>query len=361
MQADVRLAKFSMLPHPLKIKKHIIIFVFLAPRLTINPLMKQNKTMKTSRILLLIAFIGTSLATSAQTINEAGEAFNKGIQFAKEANYTEALTAYQQTIDICNKLGEEGVELQLKAEQQMPSTYFNIAKGLYEAKNYAEAIPNFESAASWADKNGETKTADASRTYLAGIYTSLGNTDFKADAFDKAIENFNKSLTYKADYFKAYYGLGLVYKKQGKLDEMKQAMDKVIELAPAGDKTAENARTTTATSFLNDGATALQKNGFDKAIASLNTSLLYNANEPKAYYYLALAYNGKKSADEAITAANKAIELGIENVGDAWFEIGKANEIKADAAAACTAYKNVTSGPNVQAAKYQMEQVLKCK
>jgi tetratricopeptide (TPR) repeat protein len=317
--------------------------------------------MKTSRILLLIAFFAIGTASFAQTINEAGEAFNQGIQFSKESNYTEALKAYQQTVDICSQLGDAGVELQLKAQQQLPSTYFTIAKGLYEAKNYTEAIPNFESAASWSDIVGETKTADASRTYLAGIYTSLGNTDFKADAYDKAIENFNKSLAYKSEYFKAYYGLGLVYKKQGKLDEMKQAMDKVIALAPADDKTSENARNTTATAFLNDGAVALQKNGFDKAITSLNTSLLYNANEPKVYYYLALAHNGKKSSDDAITAASKAIELGLENAGDAWFEIGKANEAKGDATAACEAYKKVTTGPNVQAAKYQMEQVLKCK
>lgn len=317
--------------------------------------------MKTSRILLLIALSTIGMATFAQTINEAGDAFNKGIQFSKENNYTEALKSYQQTITICDKLGDEGMDLKLKSEQQMPSTYFNIAKGLYEAKNYTEAIPNFESAATWADKNGEAKTADASRTYLAGIYTALGNNDFKAEAYDKAIANFNKSLSYKPEYFRAYFGLGLVYKKQGKLDEMKQAMDKVLELAPADDKTAENARNTTATAFMNDGAVALQKNGFDKAIASLNTSLQYNAKEPKAYYYLAIAHNGKKASDDAITAANKAIELGLENAADAWFEIGKANENKGNATAACEAYKKVTTGPNVQAAKYQVEQVLKCK
>jgi tetratricopeptide (TPR) repeat protein len=142
---------------------------------------------------------------------------------------------------------------------------------------------------------------------------------------------------------------------------MKQAMDKVIELAPAEDKTAENARATIATTFLNDGAVALQKGSFDRAIESLNTSLQYNANEPKSHYYLAIAYNGKKDSDNAITSANKAIELGLENAGDAWFEIGKANEAKGDAAAACEAYKKVTTGPNIQAAKYQVEQVLKCK
>jgi len=44
-----------------------------------------------------------------------------------------------------------------------------------------------------------------------------------------------------------------------------------------------------------------------------------------------------------------------------YFVLGKAYEGKADNTAACTAYKNVTSGPNVKAAKYQIEIVIKCK
>ncbi len=43
-----------------------------------------------------------------------------------------------------------------------------------------------------------------------------------------------------------------------------------------------------------------------------------------------------------------------------YFALGQAYEGKGDAGGACTAYKNVTSGPNVEAAKYQITTVLKC-
>ncbi len=46
--------------------------------------------------------------------------------------------------------------------------------------------------------------------------------------FDQAIEKYNKSLFYKPGYYKAYYGLGLVYKKQENLPLMKESLDKVI-------------------------------------------------------------------------------------------------------------------------------------
>lgn len=316
--------------------------------------------MKHFKIILLSGLIGLSLTGLSQTLNEAGEAFNQAIQFSKDNNYTEALKAYQQTITICNPLGDEGIDLKMKAEQQLPSTYYNIAKGFYEAKQYNDAIANFDLAATWADQMGEEKTADAARTYLAGIYTAIGNSGYKKDEFDKAIADYNKAISYKPDYFKAYYGLGLVYKKQDKLSEMKDAMDKVLELAPADEKTAENARSTTATSFLNEGAVALQKKAHDEAVSNLVTSLQYNDAEPLAHYYLALAYLGRNDYDNAITSASKSIEVGLENSGDAWFTIGQANEAKGDNTAACAAYKNVTNGLNVEAAKYQAEQVLKC-
>jgi tetratricopeptide (TPR) repeat protein len=316
--------------------------------------------MKTFRIILSIALIAVFLPAFSQTLDEAGAAFNQGIQFTKDLNYAEALRSYESTIQICEKLGDEGMELQLKAEQQMPNTYFNIAKGYYEAKKYNEAILNFESASTWADKMGESKTADASRTYLAGIYTAQGNADLKAEAYDKAFEKYNKALTYKPEYYKAYYGMGLTYKKQDNLPLMKESLDKVISMAGDDAKTIGQAKDAAASAYLNTGAKALQGNGFSKAIENLNASLEYDTTNYKAYYYLALAYNGTSKWDDAIGAANKALELTTEDKSDIYFELGKSFEKKGDNAAACDAYKKVTGGNNVEPAKYQVTQVLKC-
>lgn len=89
---------------------------------------------------------------------------------------------------------------------------------------------------------GETKTADASRTYLAGIYTSMANADLKNEVLDQAIEKYNKALSFKPGYYKAYYGLGLVYKKQENLPLMKEMLDKVITMAGDDAKTIGNAK-----------------------------------------------------------------------------------------------------------------------
>lgn len=317
--------------------------------------------MKRIKIIVIIIMISMAMNSFAQTLDDAGAAFNQGIQFSKDLNYAEAVKSYEQTIKICTQLGDTAMDLQLKAEQQLPGTYFNLAKGFFDAKNYTEAIPNFEKASQYADKMGETKTADASRTYLAGTYTSLGNADLKNEVLDQAIEKYNKALSYKPAYYKAYYGLGVVYKKQENLPLMKEALDKVIAMAGDDAKTIGNAKDAAASAYQKAGAVALQANKYGPAVENLNASLEYNNTELRTYYYLAVAYNGLSKWDDAITAANKALELQTEDKSDIYFELGKSGEGKGDTTSACDNYKKVTAGNNVAAAKYQIEQVLKCK
>jgi tetratricopeptide (TPR) repeat protein len=317
--------------------------------------------MKSIRIIAILMTVSLAINISAQTLDEAGAAFNQGIQFSKDLKYAEAVKSYEQTISICKQLGDTAMDLQLKAEQQMPGTYFNLAKSLFDAKNYTEAIPDFEKSAQFADQMGETKTADASRTYLAGIYTSLGNADLKNEAFDQAIEKYNKSLFYKPVYYKAYYGLGLVYKKQENLPLMKESLDKVIAMAGSDTTYINKAKDAAASAYQKAGAVALQASKYNPAVENLTASLEYNSTEPRTFYYLAIAYNGLSKWDDAITAANKALELQTGDKSDIYFELGNANEKKGDATTACDFYKKVTAGNNVPAAKYQMETVLKCK
>jgi len=317
--------------------------------------------MKRKKIIPLMIMISLAISSFAQTLDEAGVAFNQGIQFSKDLNFAEALKSYEQTIKICTQLGDTAMDLQLRAEQQLPGTYFNVAKGLYEAKNYSEAITNFEKSAQYADQMGESKTANASRTYLAGIYTSLGNADLNNEVLDQAIEKYNKALSYKPGYYKAYYGLGLVYKKQENLPLMKEALDKVIATAGSDTTYIGKAKEAATSAFQKAGALSLQANKYNDAVESLTGSLEYNNTEPRTYFYLAIANNGLSKWDDAITAANKALELQTEDKSDIYFELGKSSEGKGDPSAACNFYKKVTGGNNVPAAKYQIEQVLKCK
>jgi tetratricopeptide (TPR) repeat protein len=252
-------------------------------------------------------------------------------------------------------------QIQKEAEKQSPETYYKLAKSFLSEKNYQEAIINFEKSAEYAQKTGDTKIADTCRLYLAGIYTALGNTDLKNEALDDAIANYNKSLHYKPGFSKAYYGLGLVYKKQDNLPMMKEALDKAINLAGDDAKTKNNAIDAATSAFQKAGAVALQTGNFTRAVENLNSSLEYYNSEPRTYLYLAIAYNNLLKWDDAITAANRALQLQKEDKSDIFFELGKSYAGKGDLSKTCYCYSMVKTGNNAATAKYQFEHVLKCK
>ena len=55
---------------------------------------------------------------------------------------------------------------------------------------------------------------------------------FKNGQIDMAIDYFNKCLSLDQNYVDGYYQLGLVYLNKGNLEEAKQNLEKVIEIAP---------------------------------------------------------------------------------------------------------------------------------
>ncbi len=317
--------------------------------------------MKSIRILLTIMFLSSASWLMAQDMNAAGEAFNKGISMQEQENYPAAIQAYENARDIASKLGDEGADLKMKAEKQLSLSYYNYGKKLYSGKKYGDAINNFIKSADYAAMVNDQVTKDAADTYIAGLKTAIGNSSLKKEDYAKATSLYNEAIKYKPDYAKAYFGLGLVYKKQDNLEKMKESMDQAIKLAGNDEKTIASAKEASGNAFQNAGAVDLQGGAFEKAIENLNKSLEYDSNSSMPYYYLTIAYNGLKKWEDAINAGNKALELATKDKSDIYFEVAKANEGKGDTEAACTDYKNVTTGNNVAAAKYQIEQVLKCK
>jgi len=312
------------------------------------------------RAILILFISGLVVTSNAQDINAAGELFNQGIQYAKSDNYDAAIDAYKKTIDMSSQLGEAGIDLMMKAEQALVSAYYNYGVSLYKGKKYGAAIEEFKLAAEKAGEINDAKTQGLANTYLSGLYTGIGNSKLKKDELDAALEQYKAALVYKPDYLKAYYGMGLVYKKKEDLEMMKQAMDNAIDMGKENDPTVQKAISVTATTFLNAGAIDLQRLNYNDAVEHLNIAAQYDAAEPQTYYYLAVAYNGLKKWDEAIAAANMAKNKGYGETSDIWFQLGQANEGKGDTAAACEAYAQVTAGPNVEAANYQITQVLGC-
>ncbi|MDZ7742945.1 MAG: hypothetical protein U5Q03_14735 [Bacteroidota bacterium] len=312
------------------------------------------------KLFLVILISGVSLNSISQTLNEAGDAFNKGIEATKAGNFEQAIQSHQKAMEIAEQLGAEGDDLKLKAMQQIAKQYLNAGIADYKAKDYNGAIKNFQQASELAAKVNDLDTQLKAENYLSVFYSSYGMSNWKKDEFGKAMDYFNKSLAIDPSNTKSMLGVALVYKSQGKESEMKKAIDKLILTGPADDKYVSQGTEVAYKYYLAEGAKKMQGKAYAEAIELFNTSMEYNDPEESTYYYLAVAYNASSNWDKALEAAEKGLKIADKNKANLYFEKARALEGKGDTAAACDTYKMVTDGPNLASAKYKIETELKC-
>lgn len=310
--------------------------------------------------LLTLVLLSFSIIAFSQSINEAGKEFNDGINSAKAGNVEAAIESYNSCINICNILGFEGDDLKSKAQSQLTSIYYKRGVSSYKKKDFTNAIKSFKKSAEIANANGDTKSANKATRLVPKVYYTKGMTQLKKKDFANSLVSLNKAIKISPKYTKAYYGKVLVFKYKDDAENLILATNKIMEVGNTGDKYVNKAKSVTHKYFLANGAEALKKMKYTSAVKNLNLSLDYGTPDADTYYYLALSYNGIKKWDDAVKSAKKAIELKKEGKSDIYFVLGKALEGKSENAAACYAYKKVTDGPNLEAAKYQIEHSLKC-
>ena len=316
--------------------------------------------MKQVKIILIFVLAGFVLSAVAQTINEAGTVFNEAIQLAKDEQNEAAVKTYEHCINICEQLGEEGEELKMKAQTQITIMCSRMGIDAYKNKKPDEAIAYLNRSYKYAEIIVDKKAMDKATKYLGYVYTYKGNVELKKESYDQAFEYFNQAISYYPNNIKTYYGLGLVYIKKDDEDKMKEAMNKVIAMGKEEDKTVIKAKSSTAKYYLKKATVAVQNGENEETIRFVNESFRYADNEPGAYYYMALANNNSNNFSNAIKAADMGISIEKKNPSNLYFELARAYEGKGDIIKACENYKLVSKGPNVDAAKFQMEKVLKC-
>ena len=298
----------------------------------------------------------------AQSIEEVGAKYNDGNSLYKEKDYTNAITAYESGIELASDVGFEADDLKGKMETQLMNAFYKNGTQ-YKKIGLNAAIASLEKAYALSKELGDDAMTSKSASTISKLRSAKGNSFLKKDKFEEAFAEYEMAIDINPECVKGFYGIGLVYKSKDDFKNMIINMDKVIEIGannPKAAKTVKKAKSTTSKTLVNAGAKEIQREHGKKAAEYINMSFNYAPGNAKAYYYLALAYNNTSSWDDAISSANKAIALETGDKGDMYFALGQAYESKGDATGACTAYKSVTTGPNVDAAKYQMTQVLKC-
>ena len=319
--------------------------------------------MKTLKKTLILLFIGLMSFSYAQDLNEAGSAFNDGNEAYKAKNYAAAVESYKSSLDMCQMIGGDAFELQTKVEAQLVNALYKNALTLYKKKKFDEAVEVLKETITAAETAGNTKIANKADAYIPKVYSSQGTSLIKEKKYDDAIVVFDKAIAYKEKCVNAYYGKGLAFKGKGDIDAAIGSFDKAIEYGegnPKAVKTVNKTKSAGRKMLEANAAKELQIEHTQKAIDYLNKALVYGQGTSNTYFLLTLGYLKQNKADEAIKAAQEGIAANSGDSSDLNFQLGKAYELKGDKSNACAAYKKVVSGPNVDAAKYQLKEVLKC-
>ena len=323
-----------------------------------------------SRIALVFSLVVFAVASmgsiaQAQSKKDAIEAFNQGYELAKKGSTQAAISKFEESASISQKVGPDAKEIMDKAQDQLPPLYYQLAIEAYRNHDMQGSIQAFQKAEQIANKYGNKEIAQRSKENVPKLYYAMGNSDLQQGKFREALNASDKALQLDPNNPKPYYQQGLVFKKMNKLDSALVKFDKAISLAKkSGDQvTLNSARNSAKNYLLSQGVNYQQKKDYKKAIDLLKKSLNYDSSFANAYYRLAETYNKMGDSGKALSNAHEALkhERGSKtDKAKIWFEVGLAEQSMKNKSKACDAFHNAAYGSFKASAEYKIQQELKC-
>ncbi len=327
-------------------------------------MLRNSTNLKKSLLVLTIGCL-TFIAQAQTTIVQVGEAFNEGVQLIK-INGDMAVAAFEKAITLADAVGtEEAMQVKKDAMDQIPKLHYDAARGLAGKNDLPGAITKLEDCIKASEKYGNTDYPPRASKTLAQIYVAIGLGDLGNNNFDKAIGNFDSAISYDANYAKAFLGKVTAFESMNKLNEMAAAAELGTEAARASRdaKTGGDIQKVVRGAYYNAAQVALKDKNWSKAMDYLYLAEENGYTNSTLYYQLGFASYSMEKYEDAIGAFEQAatLEMGsAEDKAKIQFLLAKSYEATGNSDKACQAYKKSMVGEFAEAAKYQVETVLKC-
>jgi len=314
------------------------------------------------KVLLAVVFLlGTSVFVQAQSVDDAGAALNQGIKHKKEGNFEKAAQSFQKAIDLAEMAGPDAFNIEEDAKKQLPLMYFKDAAAAYQNKQYEEAANKFKKTAEVAKKYNQNSLYKKAARNVPALYNAIANSQRKQKNFEEAHKYFDKAIAFNSSYAKAYLGKMLIYKALGDEDNMLSMLKKIKEINPDG-KSAQNAESMVQTYYLKKAKSKVDAENYSAALEDMKKYNDYGPGNAQGFYLSAVVYNKTGQYQKGADFAKKALNgnPGKDLKSNIYFELGNAYSGLNKKTEACNAYANALGGPSGKAAKYQMNEVLKC-
>ena len=208
---------------------------------------------------------------SALIILPAPVLFNKGLSFYHQGKYVEAISAFDEAIEI---------------DPQYAAALCYKSFALDELGKHDEATSAYD------------KAIEIDSQYVAAAWENKGNDLEQSKRYDDALEAYNRAIDLNPKEARTWFGKGYVLSKQGELNESLKAYDRAIEIDPKY-----------AMAWNNKAANLLDLGINDDALKASEKAIGIDSG-------LAIAWRNKGNAldslaryDEAIQSYNKASSI----------------------------------------------------
>lgn len=334
------------------------------------------KLFKTSLATMLLGLfiVGLTSNVEAQDKRQAVKLYNQALELVNSGDYQQAISTFEQAINEAEKLGEAGQDIKQRAQKQLPTTYYQIALKNYKEFQSSKSISSldatieaFRQAGDIAEQYGNTQIAEKVPGVITQLMYNKSLLQYQQKNYEAALATLNQVIERNANYAQAYYQKGIVTKNMegGSLDEALGYFDKAIQVAQQNNNSqlVNRAKEAAASELLYQGSQAVSNKEYSRGVTLLKRALEYNPDSASAYYRLSEAYNAQQQWQQAVTAANKAIELSNSGRADEaknYFALGVAYQGLGQIADACEAFNNAAYGSFRDSAEHKMEYELKC-
>lgn len=294
----------------------------------------------------------TAGIASAQDINSVTETYNNGAMELEMGNKEAALGYFQAALTAAEELGEEGMQIADNCRSTIPVLMESIAKDYIKAQMYDAAIEQLNKTIEVCNTLGNAAQADECKTLIYQTLMAKGNDLINAKDFAAAIEVYNQIMAADPTNAMASLRLGMAYGATGNTEAAEAAY-----LVAAQNGQEKNAYKQLSSLFVKKAAAVLKTKNYAEALefALKSNEYLENATAMKV---AGTAASALKKNEEAIQYLEKYLELSpnAKDAAQMKYTIAATAQVLGDKEKAKTYYQQILSDPNFgPTAKQQLE------
>jgi tetratricopeptide (TPR) repeat protein len=278
-----------------------------------------------------------------------------------------AIKSFELAIKYADEVGgDEAMTLKTNSMTQIPKLYYDWARSLVGKNDLNGAVTQLKNCIAASEKYNNTQYPQMAKPTIAAIYLALGNNAMKEKKFDDAIANYDSAIEYDAKNIKSYLGKVLVYNEREMAAEMVEVAMAGMNVSPrpADMGVLEDIKKVVNAFYYNSAQKTMQAKDYQATEENLQNAIKFGMDSnPLVFYQLGLARMSMNKWEEAVDALLEAADIDESAAADEakyYFNLGKSYEALGNAAKACESYKKALYGEFAQAAKFQIENVLKC-